>query len=208
METQEIIDFCVELTNGYDESHDVNHHIAVYHNALEILNGLDTTLYQNYFDIHQMIMYASLLHDTIDSKYKNDLEIKIKKLDNFLIKKISTKSADVKWIIDNISYSKEVKLGYPKNMDPMVQLARDIVSDADKLEAIGEIGIRRCKQYTIASNPDISDEEQIMTLVIEHCREKLLKLKDSFIRTNGGMVLAKTRHEFIINFINQYESNK
>lgn len=85
-----------------------------------------------------MIMYATLLHDTIDHKYTNNLNEKISKLNNFLIQR-NKYTKYVEWIINNISYSKEFKSGYPIHIDTRVNLARDIVSDADKLEAIGQI---------------------------------------------------------------------
>ena len=201
---QEIIKCCADLTKSYDETHDVNHHIAVYHNAIKIITELNIDCYDNYLDIYELMMYASLLHDTIDYKYKLNLENNIKKLDEFLMAKVPKKFTEIKWIIDNISYSKEVKSGYPIYLsNNLVQIARDIVSDADKLEAIGEFGIKRCTEFVTIFNPLITNKNEIMALVVEHCHEKLLKLKDDFIHTIPGKKMAEPGHQFMIEYISQ-----
>ena len=187
---------CAKLTEDYDESHNIEHHVNVYKNAIIIYKGI----YDCTKEILPLIIYASLLHDTVDSKYPDGLKNKIEKLDNFLKEKLSDKWTNVKWIIDNISYSKEAKFGYPLHTDPIVQLARDIVSDADKLEAIGEIGLLRCKQYSIAKNPTASKEE-ITKIVVQHCYDKLLKIKDLYIRTSTGKNLAEALHQIIVDYI-------
>ena len=70
---------------------------------------------------------------------------------------------------------------------------RHIVSDADKLEALGSIGMERAIGYTQHANPDYS-EEQIIADVKKHADEKLLRLADEFMRTYTGKQIAKIRH--------------
>jgi hypothetical protein len=95
-------------------------------------------------------------------------------------------------IIDNISYSEEAK-GKLITLQEPYQTYRDIISDADKIEALGEVGLRRCIQFSEAHNGN----------VIEHCHEKLLKLlPNGFIRTESGKKLAISGHEFILNYVN------
>lgn len=204
-EIYETLSLCAELTAEYDESHDVRHHIDVYKNAVKNFIELDADIAKN-FRLFELITYASLLHDTIDHKYKNDLENKTTKLNVFLEEHFKSFDTDIKWIIDNISYSKEVKNGYPLNANKIVQIARDIVSDADKLEAIGQIGIDRCKQFTSAFNPTASDNE-IIQLVVFHCHEKLLKLKDSFFRTESGKKMAESAHKIVEKFVEDNSKN-
>jgi len=74
------------------------------------------------------------------------------------------------------------------------------VSDADKIEALGEVGLNRCFCFTRASNPTL-DENQIKSLVVQHAKDKLIKLKDHFIRTPKGKELASAPHEVIGDFI-------
>lgn len=202
-----VLELCSELTNGYDESHDVYHHVNVFRTAIKIavhfcwVDARDPLL--------RWVFYATLLHDTIDHKYPNDIDVKRKKLEDFVLN-ISPVQSDylpVLWIIDNISYSKEVKNGYPIHTNFEIQLARNIVSDADKIDALGHVGIQRCKQFAKEKNPGLSEEE-ITKLVVEHCHEKLLKLKDNYIRTFVGKELAKEGHDIIQQFVDSYGTKK
>ncbi len=201
---KDIISLCMELTAEYDESHDVDHHICVFLNAIEIFksveNDFDKLEHQFYLEL---VMYASLLHDTIDHKYPTNLEFKKKSLSDFLMRKLDYSYILVNWIINNISYSSEVKNGYPVHINKDIQLCRDIVSDADKLEAIGSIGIKRCRDFSIATNPGLSDTD-IDNLVAEHCHKKLLKLKDNYIRTTKGRELAEPLHQVLVDFVKNH----
>lgn len=193
----DLFDICQELTSDYDESHDVNHHLEVLKNAL----GITVQLESKSIELITIVIFASILHDIVDTKYLTDIEIKRRKLIIFLNErsKIVNKS-DVLWVIDNISFSSEVKYGYPTHPNPIVQLARDIVSDADKLESIGDIGIHRCIVYTQAINPNLSPQD-INNLVIQHCHDKLIKIKDQYMRTIPGKTMAIPRHDIIAKFI-------
>lgn len=209
-ELKSMLVLCHELTSDYDESHDINHHIDVYKNAIKILLKFSFSRdYQNsndYMELFTIITFSCLLHDTIDHKYKNNIETKKEKLENYLKNTIPSMYHDIMWVIDNISYSKEVKNGYPKQSVKRLQLARDIVSDADKLEAIGPIGIERCRQFNMANNPNASENE-ITKLIVEHCHDKLLKIRDFFIQTLVAKNMAKERHEFIVEFVKSNSNN-
>ena len=177
----EAMELTKELTKDYDESHNFQHHKDVFDNAMLIAgNGLPDR-------VGFMIMFAAILHDTIDHKYKDTIETNTQRLNDFLAE--TTDGDSIKWIIDNISYSKEVKNGYPIHDDPEVQFARDVVSDADKLEAMGVEGIERCYQFTRAFNPDL-DEVEVKILVIKHCHEKLLGLS-KYLRTDIAKSMAE-----------------
>lgn len=201
----DILCLCSGLTSDYDESHDVKHHVDVYKNAITIffLSDVLDTQESDRIYLFKLITLSSLLHDTIDHKYKNNLDAKINKLNLFLIDNYGCEWPDVKWIINNISYSKEVKIGYPLHENRWIRLARDVVSDADKIEALGERGILRCKQFSMATNPTATDSE-IIKLVIEHCHEKLLRLKDHFIRTVIGKQMAEPAHQVIVDFVSNH----
>ena len=196
----EIIKLCGELTSDYDESHNLEHHLKVYENALEIMPCVPIQPKTEYRALYEMVLFSTLLHDVIDHKYQNNLAEKKQKLEMFLLEKLGENAKNIKWIIDNISYSKEVKYGYPVHENYLVQNARNIVSDADKLEAIGTRGLVRCRQFTMAFHPN-ANKYEILGLMVDHCREKLLRLKDEFIHTSKGKQMAENDHYVLLDFL-------
>ena len=90
----------------------------------------------------------------------------------------------IRLICENISYSKEKK-GKLAKLTETDGFLRDIVSDADKLDAIGYAGIERCRDFSrhIAPNADAVELER---MVVEHMHDKLLKLNEHYIRTDAG----------------------
>ena len=93
-----------------------------------------------------------------------------------------------------------------------------IVRDADRLDAIGAIGVARAFAYGGSKNrplfnPDIKpvmhDSKEAYlnakTHTVNHFYEKLLKIKDR-IETASGKIIAKQRHEFMVSFLEQFHS--
>ena len=126
----ELLEFVNKHTMHFDESHDINHALAVYRNAIIIAEND----YPNYDQ--DIIMYSSLLHDVCDYKYDTITTIQLKE---FIIKSLPSEKVDpIMDIINNISYSKEIK-GLRKKLDAPYNVYLDIVSDADKLEDLNKI---------------------------------------------------------------------
>jgi uncharacterized protein len=181
-----LLNFVETNTSQFDESHDVNHALAVYNNAIDIasheLPGFDDDI----------IQYSSLLHDVCDHKYENS--ISKAELNDFIKSQLSPQKAMVVIdIINNISYSQELK-GLRRTLEPPYNIYQDIVSDADKLEALGQVGLQRCITFTLERNGVVPQD------VIIHCHEKLLHLKDNFIRTTRGRLLAIPLHNVIAEY--------
>jgi hypothetical protein len=204
-------------TSEYDESHDINHHFDTLQNTINIVNKEFEKLTPT--DDSQLLRFltfiSAFIHDTIDPKYPDKLHSKKILVEQFLknyCEKYYKHSAQyIDWIINNMSYSKEKKLrdkGLTKEFHKyyIVNYSRNIVSDADKLEAIGEIGIRRCREFTKTHN-NIKSVDEIDKLVVEHCHDKLKHLLPSYIVTKAGKEIGKSRHQIILNFIEQYEKN-
>ncbi len=193
-----VYSFVQASTINFDENHNHLHAKEVYDLTQQIL---DIELGKNNYD-YNLMMITSLLHDVCDEKYKNK-SITKQELHNF-IDQIEPNKEKVKLIIkiiDNISYSKEIKLGLDSFTSDEI-IYRNALSDADKILALGPKGIHRCFEYTRQNNLELNEEE-ITKIVIQHCHDKLLKLySQNFIRTSYGRKLAEPLHRYITNYIN------
>ena len=150
---------------------------------------------------------AAWLHDIADHKYDHDGTLE-QRLDEFGYKHIMNYE-DLKKVIKYVSFSSENKaifagtpLDYDSLLTPYYALVRHIVSDADKLQAIGKIGITRALMYTRDSNPTYT-EAQVIVDVRRHADEKLLRIATEFMRTPTGRMLAQKEHEEMVNELQQ-----
>ena len=156
---------------------------------------------------------AALLHDIADSKFhKGDEEIGPITAGNFLhsINVDGHIIVHVQQIIRHISF----KSGFDKLSFQSPELS--IVQDADRLDAIGAIGIARAFNYggfkgreiytpEVKPNLNMNKEEYKNTTApsINHFYEKLLLLKDK-MNTTTGKKLAQQRHAFMEIYLQQF----
>jgi len=181
---EHLLQFVKDNTKSFDASHDVNHAIAVYNNAVSIA----MVEFPEYDD--EVLQYACLSHDVCDHKYPNALPKH--ELHQYIHEQLNREKAQlVIDVIENMSYSQEVK-GLRKNLNTPYQ---DIVSDADKLEALGHVGLERCIEFTKQRGDTVPDD------VIQHCHDKLLRLKDNFIKTQTAKCLAEPLHNIILDYV-------
>ena len=160
-----------------------------------------------------VVELAALLHDIADSKFHNgDEEIGPATAGAFLksIQVDEQTIAHVQQIIRHISF----KSGFDKPAFHSIEL--DIVQDADRLDAIGAIGIARAFSYggfkgreiynpEVAPNLSMNKEEYKNSAApsINHFYEKLLLLKDK-MNTPSGKKLAEQRHVFMESYLEQF----
>jgi len=182
--------FCHNETKDYpDESHNVDHHRAVDWNTRIIARsvGITSTI------VIIVLRIAALVHDIVDHKYcspklagQPTLKEKQRRLDDFLksIPEIKEWVPRIQLWISNMSFSKEKNHGIIE-MSEEDMFYRNILSDADKWEALGPIGLQRCKEYHRMLNPNIT-EETLNEEVIEHIEEKILILH-KYCRTPLGI---------------------
>lgn len=193
-----------ELKNA-EGGHDWFHIERVYKNALLISDGenVDKTI----------VSLAALLHDIADSKFhKGDETVGPKKARQFLTTQqlSEEKMEHIVKIIENISF----KGGNNKQQFHSKEL--DIVQDADRLDALGAIGIARTFNYGGFKNKKLYDPEIVPNLkmtpseykasdapTINHFYEKLLLLKDR-MNTETGRQIAAERHRFMEVFLQQF----
>ncbi|MBF7016591.1 HD domain-containing protein [Staphylococcus durrellii] len=159
-----------------------------------------------------IINMACLLHDTVDSKLTN-IDEAAKNLRTFLASlEIEKNECEaILHIINNISYN------HAQTHTTMLTKEGQIVRDADRLDALGAIGIARTFQFAGAFNePMWSNEVDFPSLIngtvnlndlspsaIKHFYEKLFNLKD-LMHTKTAMTLAKERHNFMQQFVQQF----
>lgn len=197
--------FVKQKLENAEGGHDWFHIERVYKNALLIAKEETCNL--------QIVQLSALLHDIADSKFHNgDESIGPKVAREFLDSQNVTKEVIVHVIniIENISF----KGGNFEKKFNSKEL--EIVQDADRLDAIGAIGIARTFNYggfknrtlydpKIAPKLNMSTEEykNSQAPTINHFYEKLLLLKDK-MNTPTAKKIANQRHHFMENFLAQF----
>ena len=195
-----------QLSNA-EGGHDWFHIERVYKNALLIAEEEECDL--------TVVKLAALLHDIADSKFHNgDESVGPKTARTFLESQNVSEAiiSHVIAIIENISF----KGGNFEKQFHSKEL--EIVQDADRLDAIGAIGIARTFNYggfknrplynpNIQPNLNMSKEEykNSEAPTLNHFYEKLLLLKDK-MNTETGKKIAQKRHDFMITFLSQFYS--
>ena len=190
---------------GAEGGHDWFHTERVYKTALAIAEQEKADL--------QTVALAALLHDIADSKFHNgDESIGPKKAEEFLLQqKLDSAAIDA---VVNIIKHMSFKNSLEENTYDTLELR--VVRDADRLDAIGAIGIARAFNYggfknralydpQVAPKLNMSKEEYKKSTAptINHFYEKLLLLKD-LMHTKTGRQMAAGRHEFMENFLSQF----
>ncbi|OOG62998.1 HD domain-containing protein [Flavobacterium sp. A45] len=197
--------FVKEQLANAEGGHDWFHIQRVYKNALLIARGENCD--------ETVVKLGALLHDIADSKFHaGDETVGPKVAREFLESEgvSETIISHVIQIIDNISF----KGGKTEKTFSSIEL--DIVQDADRLDAIGAIGIARAFNYggfknrsmydpQIAPNLQMSKEEykKSQAPTINHFYEKLLLLKDK-MNTQTGKEIAEQRHQYMQGFLAQF----
>lgn len=154
---------------------------------------------------------AALLHDVTDEKLCDDVLLAEQELKDWLSGQNlpSTQIEQVLEIISTMSF----KGG---SRPPMTTLEGRIVQDADRLDAIGAVGISRVFAYSGARGRPVHDPSikprDTMTkeeyrsgndTAINHFYEKLLKLKQ-LMNTEYGRLMAEQRHAFMEQYLEQF----
>jgi uncharacterized protein len=197
--------FVKEKLNDAEGGHDWFHIERVYKNALLIAKNTACDL--------TVVQLGALLHDIADSKFHNGDETIGPKTARLFLESENVSEeliVHVIKIIENISY----KGGNFEKKFSSIEL--DIVQDADRLDAIGAIGVARAFNYggfknRALYNPEIApitnmtkeEYKNNNAPTINHFYEKLLLLKDK-MNTETGKQIAAERHHFMELFLAQF----
>ena len=209
MNKKEIITNTVEFVKSTlkdaEGGHDWFHILRVWNNAKQIAKNENVDIF--------IVELGALLHDIADSKFhKGDETIGPKVAREFLENENVPDEViiHIENIISNISY----KGGNFKQKFNSPEL--EVLQDADRLDAIGAVGIARCFNYggfknrplynpKITPNLTMSKEEykKSKAPTINHFYEKLLLLKDK-MNTKTGQRIAADRHNYMETFLQQF----
>lgn len=197
--------FVKEQLQYAEGGHDWFHVQRVFRNALLISENETCNL--------EVVKLGALLHDIADSKFHDgDETIGPKIARDFLEKQQVPEEiiGHVILIIQNISY----KGGNFEQQFTSKEL--EIIQDADRLDALGAIGIARMFNYGGFKNRPIYNPEIAPNLkmdkeayknnnapTLNHFYEKLLLLKDK-MNTDTGKKLAEDRHNYMVRFLSQF----
>lgn len=197
--------FVKEQLTDAEGGHDWFHILRVYNNSVLISKSENVDVL--------VVALGALLHDIADSKFHDGDETVGPKMAReflFMHDVDSIIIEHVVKIIENISF----KGGNEAQEFRSPEL--DVIQDADRLDAIGAIGIARCFNYggfkdrtlfdpSIKPNMNMTKEEykSSNTPTINHFYEKLLLLKDR-MNTQTGRRIAMERHKFMENYLDQF----
>lgn len=201
------ISFVKETLEHAEKGHDWFHINRVFKNA--------TLINESENGNALVVGLAALLHDIADPKFNDgDEEIGPEMASNFL----NTLKVDPEVIEHVVQIVKN--LSYKSSLGTVTFKSRElnVVQDADRLDAIGAIGIARAFTYGGYKNRVLYDPEIKPNLhmskeqyknstgpTINHFYEKLLLLKD-LMKTKKGRQLAEERHNFMLAYLDQFYS--
>ncbi len=199
------INFVKEKLEGAEAGHDWFHIERVWKLSKKIAEKEGGNL--------EVIELSALLHDIADPKFHNGDETLALKISQNFLEEIQVDAElieQVLSVIKNISFKNRAEA--PEN--PPLEL--QIVQDADRLDAIGAIGIARTFNFDgfknnlmyhpeIKPNLGMNKEEYKKSngTTINHFYEKLLLLKD-LMNTETAKKIASERHDFMLKFLDEF----
>ena len=199
------INFVKEKLEGAEAGHDWFHIERVWKLSKKIAEQEGGNL--------EVIELSALLHDIADPKFHNGDETLALKISKDFLEEIQVDAElieQVLFVIKNISFKNRAEA--PEN--PPLEL--QIVQDADRLDAIGAIGIARTFNFggfknnlmyhpEIKPNLGMNKEEYKKSngTTINHFYEKLLLLKD-LMNTETAKKIASERHNFMLQFLDEF----
>jgi uncharacterized protein len=202
---QKTEEFVKEKLSGEGTGHDWWHIDRVRRNGLAIGKEEKANLY--------IVELAALLHDIADYKFHGGDETVGPRLSREWLYSLNAEQKDIDQVTDIVAHI-SFKGAWVKNK--ISTLEGKVVQDADRLDAIGAIGIARCFAYNghkgneiyNPDSPPVMHEtaeayKQFKGTAINHFYEKLLLLKDR-MNTGTGKAMAEHRHTFMEGYLKEF----
>lgn len=196
----DLSNFVEETCTCRDISHGFEHMKQVAYTSLFIQKNEFPDMSQIYVNV---LISCAWLHDVADHKYDADGNLK-KLVENFLNSNLPEYTYQILRIIKYSSFStenkKQIKDWDLIFSDPIFLIIRNIMSDADKLDALGTKGLMRIVEYAQHIGNNVRNHLHNIGI------NRILILKDSYIRTKTGKELAEVlhlefEHLFNLNFL-------
>ena len=161
-----------------------------------------------------VVMLGLLFHDVADPKFHSGDKMKGPKITSAFLKELELAPDTINRVVDITS-----NISYNGGFDKKEKLSRELMvaRDADRLDAIGAVGIARAfnyggyagrKMYDPAIKPEKYSSEQEYrnnkAPTLNHFYEKLLNLKDGMY-TKTGKKIARKRHDYMEDFISRFK---
>ena len=186
--TLKAMEYARQIFDGDSGGHDFEHTMRVYRTALRIAEaeGAD----------RELVSLAALLHDVDDHKLSPDTCQELRRAKEFL-HNFDLTGDRIRTILDIIS-----KISFSAGQVPDT-LEGKCVQDADRLDAMGAIGIARTFAYGGSKGRKMYDPQGVdSTTSVQHFYDKLLKL-EGLMNTDTGRQLAHRRHAYMEEFLEQ-----
>jgi uncharacterized protein len=204
---QNTIEFVKTELKNAEGGHDWFHIERVFKNTILISKDEKVDVFT--------VSLGALLHDIADPKFHNGDETIGPKIAAEFLKKENVDPKTITHVINIIKYI-SFKNSLSKTGKKFTSKELEVVQDADRLDAIGAIGIARCFNYGGFKNRTLYDPEILPNLemtkeqykksdapTINHFYEKLLLLKDK-MNTKTGKKIAIERHQYMEQFLTQF----
>lgn len=174
--------------SGEGTGHDFFHLERVVKTALRLARQEDADLF--------MTELAAWLHDVGDHKLNNGVDRSEEQI-TAILSKLKTPDEMIRKVIEIVS---QVSFSKGKKAE---SLEAKIVQDADRLDAIGAIGLARVFAFGGSKNREIYNPKQPDQTTIQHFYDKLLKLKD-LMNTAAAQQIALERHVYLESFLERF----
>lgn len=143
-----------------------------------------------------LVEMSALLHDVEDDKLKSKKYYSVK---DFL----SSNGLDLEMINKITKYISFVSYSKNNTKNDNIPLEAKIIQDADRIDAIGAVGVARTFAFSAANNIPFYDDSKNIHSTLDHFEEKLFKLYD-LLNTKEAKEIALKRHEFMKTYYNQF----
>ncbi|SDQ17161.1 HD domain-containing protein [Flagellimonas zhangzhouensis] len=204
---QNTIDFVKKELENAEGGHDWFHIERVFNTSKLILKSEQAN--------EIVVQLAAILHDIADPKFHNGDESVGPKVAQTFLKGQEVSENIIDHVVNIIKHM-SFKNSLENNGKAFSSIELQVVQDADRLDAIGAIGIARAFNYggfknrelynpSIPPNLNMSKEEYKASKAptINHFYEKLLLLKEK-MNTVTGKKLAEERHQFMLAYLDQF----